>query len=195
MSLFRSLFLLTTLLAGSAQAASIQQFQPQGRVADQTRATVRFSAPMIALGDTSAAAPFNIDCQGIAGESRWTDERSWAWQMSRPLQPGERCIFALKSGLTAASGEIIAGKTRFEFFGAAPRPWRIQPVPGSGIEEDQAFIINAGGPLDPKSLTDNLWCEADGIGHRLPARPVADALRKEVLQINGGMGSEPLVVT
>lgn len=184
--------LITTL---GAQATTIKQFQPQGRVAEQSRATVMFNSDMVKLGDPEAAAPFTIDCNGIAGEGRWVDSKIWAWQMSRPLQAGERCIFTLKTGLTASNGETITGKNRFEFFGAAPRPWRIQPAPGAAIEEDQAFIINGGGALNAKSLENNLWCEADGVGQRLPARPVSDALRNEVLLQVGGMGSAPLVVS
>ena len=125
--------LLPLFFISSLHAASVQQFQPQGKVADQTRVTVRFSSPVIKLGDANAAAPFNIECNNIAGEGRWIDERSWAWQMSRPLQAGERCVFALKAGYTVANGESFTGKSRFEFFGAAPRPWAIRPAPGSGI--------------------------------------------------------------
>ncbi len=167
----KKLLQLALLLATfSAQAATVQQFQPQGRVVEQSRPTVRFSAAMIKLGDASAAAPFDIACGNIVGEGRWIDERSWSWQMSRPLQAGERCVFTLKSGLTAANGETVTGKSRFEFFGAAPRPWRLQPAAGSSIEEDQAFIINAGGPLNSKSLDNNLWCEADRVGQSITAR-------------------------
>ena len=186
-----SILLLTAL---GSQAATVQQFQPQGKVVEQSRATVRFSSDMVKLGEAEAAAPFSIDCHGISGEGRWIDSRSWAWQMARPLQPGERCVFALKTGLTAANGEAVSGKGRFEFFGAPPRPWRIQPAAGAGIEEDQAFVINGGGPLNAKSLEGNLWCEADGVGQRIPARPVSPAIRSEVLDQVGGMGDSPLVV-
>lgn len=187
-----SLLLLTAL---GSQAATVQQFQPQGKVAEQSRATVRFSSDMVKLGEANAPAPFSIDCQNIQGEGRWIDSRSWAWQLARPLQAGERCVFALKSGLTAANGEALTGKSRFEFFGSPPRPWRIQPAAGAGIEEDQAFVINGGGPLNAKSLEGNLWCEADGVGQRIPARPVSPAIRAEVLDQVGGMGDSALVVT
>ncbi|WP_265943896.1 alpha-2-macroglobulin family protein [Dechloromonas sp. A34] len=190
-------FVLASLLlaAPGIHAATVQQFQPQGKVADQTRATVRFSADMVKLGEPDAAAPFAIDCVGITGEGRWIDSRAWAWQMSRALQPGERCVFTIRSGLTAVNGEALTGKNRFEYFGAAPRPWRLQPGPGSAIEEDQAFVINGGGPLSAKSLADNLWCEADGVGQRIPARPVSPEIRAQVLEHAGGMGRDPIVVT
>lgn len=182
------------LAALGAQAATVQQFQPQGKVAEQNRATVRFSADMVRLGEPDAPAPFAIDCNGIAGEGRWTDSRGWAWQMSRPLQPGERCVFTLRSGLSTAGGEAISGRNRFEFFGAAPRPWRLQPSAGASIEEDQAFIIHGGSALEPASLTNNLWCEADGVGQRIPARPVGKDIRAQVLEQSGGMPASSIVI-
>lgn len=181
--------------ATSVQAASVQQFQPQGKIADQTRVSVRFTADMVKLGEAGAAAPFTIECAGIGGEGRWSDARTWIWQMQRALQPGERCVFTLRNGLDTLSGEALSGNKRFEFFGAAPRPWRIRPTPGDIIEEDQAFVINGGGALNPKSLESNLWCEADGVGQRIPARPVGQDIRNAVLQQVGGMGSAPLVVS
>src|SRR5512145_542977 len=96
--------LLATL---GSQAATVQQFQPQGQVAEQSRATVRFSSDMVKLGEADAAPPFVIDCAGIPGEGRWIDSRAWAWQLARPLQAGERCSFSLKPGLTAANGEAV----------------------------------------------------------------------------------------
>ncbi len=186
---------LCALLSASlpAFAAGVAQFQPQGKVTDQTRVTVRFTADMTRLGDTTAAAPFAVDCAKIAGEGRWIDGRTWAWQMSRALQPGERCIFTLHDGSTALNGDKLDGKRRFEFFGAAPRPWRIEPSANSRIEEDAAFAIAPGADLDPASLEQNLWCEADGVGHRIPARPVDRKIRQEVLE-HTGFAANALVV-
>lgn len=180
--------------ACNALAAGVAQFQPQGKVADQTRVNARFNTDMVKLGETTAAAPFAIDCAQIAGEGRWVDARTWAWQMSRPLQPGERCVFTLKPESTALAGDPLTGQRRFEFFGAPPRPWRIIPGAGAYVEEDAAFAINPGGPLDPASFDQNLWCEADGVGHRIPARPVAKEVRDEVLRRTGGLGQYGMVV-
>ena len=195
MKTLRQFALPALLLAALAtQAATVKQFSPQGRVAEQSRATATFDADMVKLGDADAAAPFAIDCGNVQGEGRWSDARTWAWQMARPLQPGERCVFTLRSGLSTTAGESLSGKNRFEYFGAAPRPWRLQPKPGTRIEEDQAFVINGGGALKADSLESNLWCEADGIGQRISARPVSKEIRAAVLSQVSGMGSEPLVV-
>ena len=194
-SLFRRLALLPLLFA-SAQvvAVGVAQFQPQGKVLDQQRVSARFSGDMVKLGDTSAAGPFVIDCAGIGGEGRWVDARTWAWQMQRALQPGERCVFSLKEEAQALDGSKPEGKRRFEFFGAPPRPVRIQPAAGSQIEEEAAFAINPGAALKPESLNENLWCEADGVGHRIPARPVEASLREQVLKQTYGLGPNALVV-
>ncbi|MBK7416994.1 MAG: hypothetical protein IPJ38_19725 [Dechloromonas sp.] len=96
MNTFRFLMLATALLAPLAvQSASVRQFLPQGQVADNNRVTVRFNSDMVHLGDTDAAAPFSIDCQGIiAGEARWTDNRTWAWQMAAHCSPASAAFYA-----------------------------------------------------------------------------------------------------
>lgn len=189
-----SLALLSLLATATwINAATVQQFQPQGRVAEQSQVTAIFSADMVQLGDSAASSPFNINCGKLTGEGRWSNARHWVWQPARPLQAGERCIFTLKNRLTAANGEKLTGKNRFEFFGAAPRPWHIEPAPGSSIEEDQAFIIDGGGALDVQSLSDNLWCEADGVGQRIPARPLNPEIAAAVRQQSATPNSSIIV--
>ena len=60
-----SLLLCATLAPAASAATTVSQFQPQGTVGDQTRVSVRFSAPMVRLGDSNAPEPFDIDCAGI----------------------------------------------------------------------------------------------------------------------------------
>ncbi|MCE1183198.1 MAG: MG2 domain-containing protein [Rhodocyclales bacterium] len=176
-------------------AAGVAQFQPQGKIANQTRVSVLFNSDMVKMGESNAPAPFNIDCAGISGDGRWGDARNWSWQMSRALQPGERCLFTIPENLSTLAGEKLDGKHRFEFFGAPPRPWRIQPAAGSDIEEDAAFVINPGSTLDPASVENNLWCEADAIGQRIPARPVTPSQRDELLKQLRSFGPQALIVS
>lgn len=186
-----SLSLLTAL---SAHGAGVQEFKPQGKIVDQRDVQAMFNADMVKLGEADAPAPFNIDCAGITGNASWVSPRIWSWHLSRQLAPGERCILTLKTGLTAANGEAVTGKKQFEFSAAPPRPWRIEPSPGTSVDEDQAFIINAGGAVDMASLNQNLWCEADGVGQRMPARPVSAAIRKDILENTGMATSEATLV-
>jgi len=183
------------LQAGAGHAATVRQFSPQGAVAGQTRATAAFSADMVKLGDSAAPAPFDVNCGALQGEGRWVDARVWAWQLARPLQAGERCEFTLRGDLAALNGEALSGPKHFEFFAGPPRPYAIAPRPGAQVEEDQAFVIDSGGPLKGASLEKNLWCEADGVGNRIPLRPLADDLSREVRARAGGrFGANALVL-
>lgn len=182
MSSFRPLLpLLAILLSSLAGAANIRQFTPQGQVDQQTRATAVFNADMVPLGKPDAAAPFQVNCGKIGGKGRWSDARTWSYQLDRALQPGERCDFQLVPGLKAANGELVTGG-RYQF--AAPGPWprSISPSANSHIEEDQGFLITASTQLDRASVEKNVWCEADGVGHRIPIRLLPDSVKKEMLE-------------
>ncbi len=176
-------------------AAQVEKFVPQDAVADQRSATAIFTTDMVRMGDSSAIAPFTFDCQNLSGQGRWRDSRTWTWQARRPLQPGERCVFTLRDGLTDLNGKTIDGKKQFEFFGIVPLPLKWSPVEGSSIEEDQAFVINPGGPLKLSSIEKGLWCETDGVGHRIPVRLVNKEVRDAVLDRFYDIGEFAIVVT
>jgi hypothetical protein len=190
----RAAALLCLVVSCAAHAAWVQQFTPQELVDQQTRATAVFSTDMTALGRADAPAPFKIVCGGVKGSGRWADTRTWAWQLERPLQPGERCQFELRPGLKAANGESVSGQNRYRFFAPGPWPRAIQPSPGSGIEEDQAFVITPAGPVKPASVEQNAWCEADGVGNRIPLRLVAEPQRGEILATLRRDGRNEIVV-
>ena len=164
-----------------ANAAGLRQFSPQGQIDQQVRATAMFTTDMVPLGQSDAAAPFVVDCGAVKGKGRWSDARSWSYALERPLQPGERCDFRLKPGLKAANGEAIYGEAGYAFFAPGPWPRSIMPRPGGAIEEDQAFVVDASGALKRESVERNVWCEADGVGNRIPVRILPDATRNEIL--------------
>lgn len=176
-------FIVALLSCSFASAAALRQFSPQGQIDQQVRATAIFSADMVPLGQPDAAAPFDIDCGAVKGRGRWSDARSWSYALERPLQPGERCDFRLKAGLKAANGEAVSGEAGYAFFAPGPWPRSITPRPGGPVEEDQAFIIDASGALKRESVERNVWCEADGVGNRIPVRILPDATRNEILSV------------
>ena len=56
------------------------------------RFTLRFSQPMVPLGDPRAAAPFATTCAGIG---RWADQQTWVYDFAArsragPLAPSRR---------------------------------------------------------------------------------------------------------
>ncbi|MBI4743090.1 MAG: alpha-2-macroglobulin, partial [Betaproteobacteria bacterium] len=175
-------FAVLLLLSNIAFAAGVRQFAPQGQIDRQVRATAVFTADMVPLGQADAAAPFEVDCGAVSGKGRWGDARSWSYALDRPLQPGERCDFRLRPNLGAANGEAVSGEARYAFFAPGPWPRSLTPRPGSAIEEDQAFVVEAGGALKRESVERNVWCEADGVGNRIPARVLPEATRQEILE-------------
>ena len=184
------------LFCGVAGAAGIRQFSPQGQIDQQIRATAVFTSDMVPLGRSGAPSPFSIDCGEVKGSGRWGDARSWSYTLVRPLQPGERCDFRLRPGLKAASGEVVAGESSYAFFAPGPWPRSLTPRPGGLIEEDQAFVIDASGALKTESVERNVWCEADGVGNRIPVRIVPETTRNEILAtLHRSMQPGTLVIT
>ncbi len=190
----RTAALICLALWSTAHAAWVQQFTPQERVDQQTRATAVFNTDMVPLGRAAARAPFRVNCGTVKGSGRWVDTRTWAWQLERALQPGERCMFEVNAAFKAANGEAISGQTRYRFYAPGPWPRAVYPSPGSGIEEDQAFVITPAGPVKAASVEQNAWCEADGVGNRIPLRLVPDKLRREILALLHRDGKDQIVV-
>ena len=111
------------------------------------RLTLRFSAPMIALGQQTI--PLTMAC-AAPGEGRWADPQTYVWTFARPLPAGLSCAATLTDGLKDAAGREVTGTRRFPLDSGGPAVLAILPE-GSGtqIEEDQAFLVAANGPGGP----------------------------------------------
>lgn len=173
------LALVSALFAFSGQVlagdAYLQDFSPQGEVQSADRATAVFSADMVKLGETNAPAPFEVQCP-VSGISRWTNPKTWSYTLSRPLDVGEKCHFVAKRDFKGTQGVGFSGRQDAEFF--TPGPWirSIDPYKNARIEENQAFLINVSAPVEAASVEQNAYCEAEGVGERIPVKylPVAD---------------------
>ena len=179
-----------TLLAGLlishlAGAAHVRQFSPQGLVDQPVRATAVFDTDIVAFGRADAPAPFEVNCGEVNGQARWSNTKTWSYTLDRPLQTGERCDFRLKPGFKAANGAPVSGNFRYSFFAPGPWPSAMTPDNDSPIEEDQAFLIQASAVLKRESVERNVWCEADGVGNRIPVRFLPDATRDQILKSRG----------
>ncbi len=179
-----------------ALGATVKQFAPQGAIDQQTSVTAQFSSQMVRLGDVTTMAPFVVNCGSVGGEGRWVDSSNWVWQMQQPLQSGERCEFVLRPDIVTVNGERVTGKKRFEFFVPGPWPRSLLPVPETVVDENQAFIISVGGGILPTtaSVESSIWCEADGVGNRIPVRLLPDTQQQDILTEVEGAGPEPLLV-
>ncbi len=182
-------FLLTLLavlcLPLSAGAANVENFTPQGEQLTVRQVQARFSAPMTALGQSDAPAPFNIVCTGatnLAGNGYWLDERTWAYDLAGAPPAGLACRFQAKPGLVALNGERIDAGAEYAFSVAGPRVLASLPSPGERIDEEQVFVLLLNGTARPDSLAAGVRCEAQGIHEQIPAQRLTGSERTRILR-------------
>src|SRR6185437_16633013 len=85
----------TAVGSATAGPVRVQSFSPQGYVRHVRQVVVRFSGPMVALGDPRLADPFKVSCPA-QGKGRWADTRNWVFDFDADLDAGIRCRFTLK---------------------------------------------------------------------------------------------------
>lgn len=164
-----------------AHAASLEGFSPQGEQLDIRQATARFSAPMTALGNSDAPAPFKIFC-GVAGNGHWVDERTWVYDLAATPEAGIACRFQLIPGLTTLAGEKIEAAPEFAFSVAGPRVIASLPGADSTLDEDQVFVLLLNGAARADSIAAHAHCEAQGIHERIPVLRLAGSERSRILR-------------
>ena len=168
----------------SGKGAVVRQFSPQGEVQNVRQARATFSVPMVDFGDPKLTSPFDADC-AVAGSGRWVNDRTWVYDFNADLGPGVRCGFKLKTDTKARDGSAVGGKTAFTFSTGGPAIVRNFPSSGeggSGIDEEQVFVLVLNGPATPASVTAGAWCAISGINERVGVRVVDGDDRRELLK-------------
>jgi len=130
------------------------------------RFTIRFSEPMVALGDPRLPGPFDVAC-AVAGEGRWIDQQTFVHEFSRALPGGISCTLTLKPDLKSLAGQAITGQRRFTIDTGGPAVRAILPGQGNTVEEDQVFIIATNVVADRASIAANAYCAVNGIGEKI----------------------------
>lgn len=174
--------LLCALLGFAAMhgwAAEVEMFSPQGEVKAVRQVAVRFSAPMVAFGDTRLADPFDIDCPE-PGAGRWADHRNWVYDFARDLPAGVVCTFALRQDLRSLAGEPVTAEP-YRFSTGGPAVVETLPYEHMQIEEEQAFILVLDAPVVPERVLEHAWCDATGIEERIGVRLLAEDDRRRLL--------------
>ncbi len=161
------------LWATLAQAVYVDDFSPQGMVKQPvSQFVVRFSEPMVKLGDSGAAAPFVVTCP-VAGQGRWVEPKVWRYDLPRPLAAGERCDFVLRHEVQALNGQhFYRGSDAIRYSVYTNGPWisHLRPGADSKIEEDQVFVLDVDQVVNPQMVEQHAWCEAEGVGERIPLK-------------------------
>ena len=167
-----------------ADAARITQVTPQGKVAQVRQVVVKFDESMVAFGAPDLPAPARIKCNDAsasAGQPRWIDDKTWAWDFTADLPPGVACSVDLNDGLKSSAGQALTGPRHYAFETGGPFVQNVQPY-GGEIEEDQAFVVRLNGPATDASVQQHVWCESSGLGNRIPVKNVDAATRTELLK-------------
>jgi len=170
--------------ASGGKAVTIRQFSPQNEVATVRQVRATFSDAMVDFGDAKQGAPFDIQCPA-AGSGRWADDRTWVYDFSSDVGPGVRCSFAVKADTRSRDGGSVSGKTAFTFSTGGPAIVRSFPTAGeggSGIDEEQVFVLVLNGPATPASVQAHAWCEISGLLEKVGVRLVDGPDRAELLK-------------
>lgn len=150
------------------------------------RFTMRFSDPMVPLGDPRADAPADVTCP-IAGQGRWIDQQTFVHEFARPLPGGISCTLTLKDGFKTLSGQNVGGQRTFVIDTGGPSVRAMLPTQGNTIEEDQVFVVATNVAVDRASVAANAYCAVNGIGEKIPA----DLLRSDVPgKLLAGLGKD-----
>ncbi len=184
--------LILALLAGSATpgrarepraadgGATVERFSPQGTVKQVRQASARFSTAMVALGDPRAAAPFDVAC-AEPGTGRWVDPRTWVYDFARDLPAGVACTFTLRPGAAALGGAPATGGP-FTFSTGGPAVVSATPSADGEIAEDQIFVLQLDGPVDPASVREHASLTVQGFPERVPVKLLDGEDRDAILK-------------
>ncbi|MFS8973079.1 MG2 domain-containing protein [Cupriavidus necator] len=172
-----------TLAGASAQAAQVTRFSPEGTVGQVRQVAIRFDEAMVPMGDVQAAAPATVSCTGAStgGQARWVDARNWVYDFTSDLPPGVRCSVRMRAGLRSVAGTAYAGKPEYGFETGGPTVISSRPA-GGEIEEDQVFALRFNGAATAASVREHAWCQAQGLGERIPVRLLSGQEREAVLK-------------
>ena len=150
------------------------------------RFTMRFSQPMVPLGDPRATAPFAVTC-AVAGEGRWVDPQTYVYDFKNGLPGGTQCSFKLRDGLKSVAGYAYSGQQEFKVDAGGPVARAVLAGNSSddGIEEDQVFLVAANLPADPASVASNAYCSVEGVGEKIPVEVLkADTAGELLVQLH-----------
>ena len=183
-SLILFLFLVLSFCPASAQGdPHVEIFSPQGVVKGIRQVTARFSEQIVSFGDPRLVEPFDIKCPE-KGQTRWADAKNWIYDFERDLPAGVKCEFTLKAGLKTLTGMAISGQQQFSFSTGGPAIKMSYPPEGSGIDEDQAFILLLDAEATEESVLAKVSCSVEGINERVGVKIVKGEDREDIIRNN-----------
>ena len=161
----------------------IESFSPTGYAKDVVQVAVRFSEPMVALGDPETSDPFAVGCD-VPGNGRWIDERNWVYDFAYDVPGAERCRFTLRRGVRSLAGERVTGPREHAFHTGGPNIID-GPIGNSlawlrRIDERQVFLMALDADADEDSIRQHAYCRI-GRSRRVAVEVVTGAERNDII--------------
>lgn len=179
----KGIFAILVVAAWHAGAARIESFSPTGYTKDVVQVAVRFSEPMVALGDPGIADPFVVEC-GVPGNGRWVDERNWVYDFAYDVPSAERCRFSLRRGVRTLAGARLTGPREHVFHTGGPNiiygPIESSYTWPPRIDERQVFLMALDAVADEDSIRQHAYCRIGG-SRRVAVEVVTGAERDEII--------------
>ena len=181
----KSIFAIFALGAWCAGAEPrIESFSPSGYTKDVGQVAVRFSEPMVALGDPDTSDPFAVGCD-VPGNGRWIDERHWVHDFAYDVPGGERCRFTLRRGVRTLAGEPVTGPREHVFHTGGPSIIG-KPIGSSlswepRVDERQVFLAALDADADAGTIRRHAYCQIRRASRRIPVDVVTGAERHAIL--------------
>jgi len=180
------------IVQGAAPApAFVERFTPTGAAKQVRQVSVRFRAPMVALGDPTLPEPFDVAC-AAAGTGRWVDARNWVYDFEQDADAGLTCTFTLRPSLRALDGtapDTATLQRRFTFTTGGPAIVGSHPYEGwTQTDERQIFLLKLDAPADPASVREHARCIVEGIGEQIPLEVIEGEERAAVLRERQSLG-------
>ena len=168
------------VLAG--EAAQVQLFSPQGAAKEIRQVTVRFSEPMVPLGDPRLEDPFSIECPE-KGRGRWVDGKNWVYDFEQDLPAGVVCEFKIKPDVKTLAGQTLSGPRSFSFNTGGPAVRFSRPEEGSRrIDERQVFIFSLDAEPEAASVLKEAYCSVEGVQERVGLRLIEGSEKEKLFK-------------
>ena len=161
----------------------IESFSPTGYAKDVVQVAVRFSEPMVALGDQTSN-PFAVGCD-VPGNGRWIDERNWVYDFAYDVPGAERCRFTLRRGVRSLAGERVTGPREHAFHTGGPNiidgPIGNTRTRQRRIDERQVILMALDSVADEDSIREHVYCRVRGWSRRVAVDVVTGTERDEII--------------
>ncbi len=160
----------------------IELFSPTEQTKQVKQVQVRFSEPIVSLGDPRPKLDlFKVDCPFL-GKARFIDSSTWVYEFESELPGGVVCKFDVSGEIKSLKGTALTGDRSFSFHTGGPSILYTSPYSGNTINEDQIFVLNLDAKPDLDSVKKFAYFSITELSNRIPVDIVEGTERKAILK-------------